>query len=68
MTTKSKNLLWRVEWVHRNGYQAPTYYVECKRRKEAIELAKGRSRLASFPKVWFARVIKEQDELDPVWY
>jgi hypothetical protein len=43
--------LWRVEWVHRNGYQAPSQLVEAKRRKEVIPFAKA-YRLADFPEKW----------------
>jgi len=58
MNIKS-TLLWRVDWVHRNGYQAPTYYVEAKTRREAIAEAKAKSRFADFSKTWFCRIICE---------
>jgi hypothetical protein len=45
--------LWRVEWTHRNGYQAPHQYVEAKTRKEAIKLQQNTSsRLSDFPDSW----------------
>jgi len=62
MNTNSKQWFWRATWVHRNGYLAPTYYVEAKRRKDAIKLAKERSRLASFPKQWYVYITKMFEE------
>ena len=58
MKAKQQNPLWRVEWTHRNGYQAPYRYVEAKRRKEAIELAKETSRLVDFPESWSYNLVK----------
>lgn len=62
MAFKSKRL-WRVSWFHRDGYQAPHYWVEAERgynesetRKNAIEEAKKHSRLADFPHVWSCRI------------
>ena len=54
MRTTTVLRLWRVEWVHRNGYRAPYQFVEAKTRKEAIEIQKvsKSSRLADFPEVW----------------
>ena len=52
MTTKSKYLLWRVDWNHRAGYQAPYRFVWAENKKEAGKLAKESSRLADFPEVW----------------
>jgi hypothetical protein len=45
-------LLWRVDWFHRSGYRAPSQYVEAKKIREAIMLAKDQSRLADFPESW----------------
>ena len=59
---KSKTRFWRVVWYHKNGYSAPQYHVETTIRdldfakKEAIKLAKSRSRLADFPKVWYFKL------------
>jgi hypothetical protein len=50
--------LWRVEWYHRNGYQAPYRIVEATTRKDAHKQAKGSSRLADFPVVWSYRLVK----------
>ena len=58
MNTKQKRPLWRVDWNHRNGYQAPYQFVEAKKKKEAIELAKQSSRLADFPKSWSFKLTK----------
>jgi hypothetical protein len=52
MNNENKLRLWRVLWVHLNGYQAPTQVVEAKTRKEVIEFAK-EQRLADFPKSWY---------------
>tara|TARA_Y100000034_G_C6880561_1_gene403450 strand:+ start:111 stop:296 length:186 start_codon:yes stop_codon:yes gene_type:complete len=43
--------LWRVDWVHRNGYRAPSKYVWAKTKKETHKLAR-ESRLADFPDSW----------------
>ena len=51
--------LWRVEWVHRNGYQAPYSYVEAENRKEAAKLLNQiPSRLKEFPESWSWRLLK----------
>lgn len=44
--------LWRVEWNHRSGYNAPSTFVEAKTKQEAIQLAKKESRLGDFPEQW----------------
>ena len=56
MTTKSKYLLWRVDWNHRAGYQAPYRFVWAENKKEAGKLAKESSRLADFPEFWSYRL------------
>ena len=61
MKAKTQNPLWRVEWTHRNGYQAPCRYVEAKRKREAITLAKETSRLADFPDSWSFKLVKMFD-------
>lgn len=54
--------LWRVVWYHQGGYSAPQYHVETTTKdedyakKEAIKLAKSKSRLADFPKVWYFKL------------
>lgn len=58
MIAKSDRPLWRVEWVHRNGYQAPYRFVEAKTRREALKLAPSTSRLADFPESWSFRLVK----------
>jgi hypothetical protein len=58
MKAKAEFPLWRVEWIHRNGYQAPNRYVEAKTRREAINLAPKTSRLADFPECWRWRLVK----------
>lgn len=56
MTKPQKNLLWRAEWCHRMGYQAPTQEVWAKTKKEAIDMAKKKSRLGDFPKSWSVKL------------
>ena len=58
MNTKQKRPLWRVDWYHRVGYQAPYQLIEAKERKEAIKLAKKASRLGDFPEVWSFKLTK----------
>jgi len=58
MKAKSDHPLWRVEWTHKNGYQAPYRFVEAKTRREAIKLAPTTSRLADFPDSWSFRLVK----------
>lgn len=58
MKAQAQYPLWRVEWCHRNGYQAPYRIVEATTRKEAHKQAKGSSRLADFPAEWHYRLVK----------
>ena len=58
MKTKHQILLWRVEWTHRNGYQAPYQLVWAETRKEVYAFAKTSSRLADFPNAWSFQVSK----------
>jgi hypothetical protein len=63
MISNSQCRLWRVDWVHRDGYLAPYQVCECRTKKEAAEWAKKSSRLADFPHVWCFRlseIIKEE--------
>lgn len=53
MKTKHVLRLWRVEWVHRDGYQAPHGFVEAEKREEAVKLQKKtKARLKDFPESW----------------
>lgn len=50
--------LWRVDWVHLNGYLAPSQYLWLKaqnrgERKKLNQWAKENSRLADFPDEWY---------------
>jgi hypothetical protein len=65
MQTNAKLLLWRVEWSHRNGYQAPYQLIWAKTRKEATIELKTRSRLADFPETWSYRLLKLTTEETP---
>jgi len=58
MKTKQNRPLWRVDWYHRAGYQAPYQFVEAKKRKDAAKLAKAGSRLGDFPKSWSFKLTK----------
>lgn len=65
--------LWKVDSTHQMGYQAPTYFVETmyetvssiskrenieRENKQALELAKEKSRLNDFPNKWEITVTK----------
>jgi hypothetical protein len=63
-----RTLLWRVEWLHRRGYYAPTYWVEApkgntrgKSRRNAIIAASECSRLGDFPENWFCKITDVTD-------
>jgi hypothetical protein len=58
MKAQAQYPLWRVEWTHVNGYQAPYRFVEAKTRREATKLAPSTSRLADFPADWSFRLVK----------
>lgn len=62
MKAQAQYPLWRVEWVHINGYHAPYRFVEAKTRREAIKLAPTTSRLADFPDSWSFRLVKLFDK------
>ena len=56
--------LWRVSWVHRNGYRSPDKFVWAKlerrmpnvEKRFVIEWAKTASRLSYFPDQWYFTV------------
>jgi hypothetical protein len=57
----NKARLWRVDISHMLGYQAPSFLIETetkgnelreKAEQEAIRLARGKSGLGRFPKIW----------------
>ena len=53
MEKQNEIQLWRVEMIHRNGYQAPALLVEATERKEAHkEVMKMKLRLLEFPNSW----------------
>lgn len=58
MKAQAQYPLWRVEWTHRNGYQAPYRFVEAKTRREATMLAPATSRLGDFPESWSYKLVK----------
>lgn len=58
MKAQAQYPLWRVEWYHRNGYQAPYRIVEAATRKEAHQQAKSSSRLADFSEIWHYKLVK----------
>jgi hypothetical protein len=59
MMTTSQNRLWRVEWIHINGYQAPYQVVEAKTYEDAHAGAKANAgRLGQFPNTWSFRLKK----------
>jgi hypothetical protein len=68
MCTNTLLRLWRVVWVHRSGYQAPTQVVEAKTKKEVIEFAK-EQRLADFPESWSFRLeMTDKIQKNGKWY
>jgi len=68
MVTNQQIRLWRVDWVHTSGIRAPHYWVEAKvgrklgridekeSRRNAIKVAKEKSRLSDFPKTWYCQI------------
>ena len=56
MSNDNQLRLWRVLWVHRSGYQAPSRVVEAKTKCEVISEAK-KQRLADFPEQWSYHLI-----------
>lgn len=56
-----KYLSWRIDWYHRDGYQAPSQYLDVENtvwaKKEVREFAHNQ-RLADFPKVWSYKLVK----------
>lgn len=56
--------LWRVVWVHRNGYLAPAQHVWAKverrlphlEKRFVTQWAKENSRLSAFPKEWYYKL------------
>ena len=64
MNTLEVKRLWRVVWVHRNGYLAPAQYVWAKverrqswlEKRFVTEWAREHSRLSAFPKEWYYKL------------
>lgn len=56
--------LWRVEVVHRNGYQAPSILVEAKKKDVHTEVRKLNLRLLDFPESWSYHVIDLRKEFN----
>lgn len=68
MNNEKQLRLWRVLWVHRNGYQAPSHLMEAKTKKEVISFAK-KNRLADFPEVWSYHIIDSgKQQIRGKWY
>lgn len=68
MMLNSKIATFRVTYIHRNGYTAPTFYVEVSRgkneritKRKAVKAAKQYSRLGDFPKIWYCRLTDVSD-------
>jgi hypothetical protein len=63
MHNSNSERLWRVAWVHRNGYLAPYQYVVAKKYREAHRMVlETKPRLLDFPESWSFRL----EELDLV--
>lgn len=56
MKNENQVRLWRVFWVHRSGYQAPSQLMEAKNKKDVVSEAK-QQRLADFPESWSYHII-----------
>jgi len=53
MSTIAQQSLWRVTWVHRNGYLAPYQYTEAKTYRDAHkQILASKPRLLDFPESW----------------
>jgi len=74
MKKQTNNRFWLIEWYHiLYGYSAPQYHVETTiknvdlAKKEAIRLAKLKSRFTDFPKSWYFKItLLPQDEEEVV--
>ena len=70
MESNNRLRLWRVEWVHRNGYQAPYQIVEAKKYKEVHKfIMESGSRLLNFPNSWsFVITDLHKTQKNGKWY
>jgi len=64
MKTISKIRLWRVEIVHRNGYEAPAIMLEAKKDEVHKNVQNLNLRLLDFPNKWYYRLIDTQKTFD----
>jgi len=60
MKTISKIRLWRVEIVHRNGYEAPSIMMEAKKEEVHKDVQKLNLRLLDFPNKWCYHLVDTQ--------
>lgn len=56
--------LWRVEVINRNGYQAPAFFIEAKKKEVHTEVKKMNLRLLDFPDKWSYRLIDLRKNFD----
>ena len=61
--------LWRVEMVHRNGYQAPSILIEAKKKDVHKEVKKLNLRLLDFPNSWSYHLVDlKKEQKNGKWY
>ena len=60
MSNSRRLRLWRVEWVHKDGYQAPYRMFEAESRKAAHTMAQQGTLVSRFPNSWSYRLILTQ--------
>jgi len=61
--------LWRVEMVHRNGYQAPSILIEAKKKEIHKEVKKLNLRLLDFPNSWSYQLVDlKKQQKNGKWY
>jgi len=64
METNNSIRLWRVLLVHRNGYQAPSQMIECKKSEVHTVVRKLNLRLLDFPEKWSYHLIDLKKEFN----
>jgi hypothetical protein len=64
MRTNNPIRFWRIEVVHRNGYQATYLLIEAKKKDIHAEVKKLNLRLLDFPEKWSYRVIDLEKTFD----
>ena len=69
METTNFIRLWRVDLVHRNGYQAPSILIEAKKNEAHKEVKKLNLRLLDFPNSWSYQLVDlKKNQKNGKWY